>query len=65
MKEKLWKVIVGSFAVLALSGCAVYSAGVVSNQGKAYVIRSSSFTQDMLLCDASSGQPVCTVQTEN
>ena len=66
MKGKLKSVIAVSFIALLVSGCATYSAGVVSNQGKAYVIRTKGWTQqDMLHGDASSGRPVCTTQAEN
>lgn len=51
--------------VLVVSGCSTYHASVVSNQGKAYIIKTAGLEQEMLLCDASSGRPVCTTQAEN
>jgi len=57
---------VGLCIAVLLSGCAVYGVAAVSNAGKAYVIHSSwpYWNQDMLLCDASTGSPVCKVQAE-
>ena len=56
--------IIGVFFFATVSGCAAYQVAVPSNQGKAYIIRTEGSTQDMLKCEASSGRPVCTVQSE-
>ena len=50
-----------------LSGCVFYQTGIVSKDGKAYLIRTrpAAPEQDLLHCDASGSRPVCTVQAEN
>jgi hypothetical protein len=66
MKSKFSGAIFGVVIALSLSlsGCANYVAGVPAGEGKAYIIKNRSFGQDMLLCDASSGKPICRVQIE-
>jgi len=44
---------IGSFA------CSRYSTAVVSTGGKAYVTGAGFLNQNMYLCDASGGKPVC------
>lgn len=56
--------LVGLSICSTVSGCTSYAVGVPSSQGKAYVIRSQGWSQDMVLCDATTGRPICTVQKE-
>lgn len=53
-------VMLGALACLAAhTACSSYGTAVQSNQGKAYVVSGGMFGQHMLLCDATSGKPVC------
>ncbi len=60
----LRKLAIPLIAAALLSACASYTASVQGPAGKTYVIRHRFLGQDMLLCDATHGKPVCTVQHE-
>ena len=53
---KMRFVVASMLAALSM-GCAFYQAGVVSKQGKAYVIKNEGWGQSVLLCDATGGAP--------
>jgi uncharacterized protein YceK len=46
-------------AAPALTGCATYYTATPAGQGKAYVVRMGALGGNMMICDATSGKPVC------
>ena len=51
-------------AIMA-TGCSFYSVGVPTDEtGKAYVVKTNGARQDLYLCTATSGTPVCVQQIE-